>query len=65
MSMCMSHVPAYVALCCCTFALAFWRVPQEVLMPPQRCVTPCVSLWGWLSPCASDGIQGSVQACCS
>lgn len=21
----------------------------------------CVSPWGWLSPCASDGIQGSVQ----
>lgn len=21
----------------------------------------CVSLWGWLSPCASDSIQGSVQ----
>lgn len=36
------HVPAYVALCCYTFALAFWRVPQEVLTPPQRCVTPSV-----------------------
>lgn len=22
-----------------------------------------VSLRGWLSPCASDGIQGSVQTC--
>lgn len=50
---------------CCSLLLyvcpGFLAGATGSLDATQRCVTPCVSLWGWLSSCASDGIRAQYK----
>lgn len=61
----------YVSQCPFVFLLLLHVLPQlsgrchgkPICLPSYVSLILYVSLWGWLSPCASDGIQGSVQTC--